>query len=76
MLGWCQSKHRTDCLRVPEASWHVDCGAISQRHHWADTGGRHQAPTHIIVANHGQQAAVQHADLLAKHPPYNEERFD
>src|SRR6266487_1907822 len=59
MLGWCQPKHRTDCLRVPEASWHVDGGAIGQRDHGADTGGCHQAPANIIVPDDGQQAAVQ-----------------
>jgi hypothetical protein len=54
----------------------VICGAIGQRHNWANTGGRHQTPAHIIVANHGPQAAVQHADLLAKHPLDDEGRFD
>ena len=27
----------------------VDGGAIGQRYHWADTGGRHQAPAHSII---------------------------
>ena len=36
-----------------EASRHVDGGAIGQRHHRANTGGRHQAPAHLIAPNHG-----------------------
>jgi hypothetical protein len=67
---------RTDCLRVPEASWHVDGGAIGQRDHGADTGGGHQAPANIIVPDDGQQAVVQDADLLAKHPSDSEQRFN
>jgi len=31
---------------------------IGQRDHRADTGDRHQAPAHIIVADDGQQAAI------------------
>ena len=46
-----------------------------QRHHRADTGHRHQAPAHVIVPDHGQQATVQNADLFAKRPPDNEQRF-
>ena len=48
---------------------YVDGGAIGQRHHGADTGGRHQAPAHRIIPNNGQQAAVQDDELLAKYPP-------
>jgi hypothetical protein len=44
---------------------HIDGGAIGQRHHWTDTGDRHQAPAHIIVPDDGQQSAMQDADLLA-----------
>ena len=76
ILGWRQSQHRPDRLGVPEAGGHVDGRAIGQRHHRADTGDRHQAPAHIIVPDNGQQAAMQDADLLAKHPPDNEQRFD
>jgi hypothetical protein len=45
---------------------------------WRDTAGkdRHQAPTHIIIANDGQQSAVQDVDLFVKHPRDNEQRFD
>jgi hypothetical protein len=50
--------------------------AISQRHHGADTGGRHQAPAHRIVSDDGQQTAMQDNDLFAEHPPYNEQGFD
>jgi hypothetical protein len=35
-----------------------DGDAIGQRHHGTDPGDRHQAPTHIIIADDGQQAAV------------------
>ena len=35
-----QPKHGPDCLGFPEASRHVDGGAIGQRHHGADTRGR------------------------------------
>jgi len=72
MLTGRQSKHRPDRLGVSEAGWHVDGGAIGQRHHGADTGDRHQAPAHVIIPDDGQQAAVQDADLLAKYPPDNE----
>ena len=46
-----------------------------QRHHGADTGGRHQAPAHLIIPDDGQQAAMQDAELLAKRPSDNEQRF-
>ena len=49
--------------------------AIGQREHRANTGNRHQAPAHIIVADDGQHAAMQDAELLANHPPDNEQRF-
>jgi len=71
MLTGRQSKHRPDRLGVSEAGWHVDGGAIGQRHHGADTGDRHQAPAHVIIPDDGQQAAVQDADLLAKYSPDN-----
>src|SRR6202790_4003765 len=59
-----------------EAGRHVDGGAIGQRHHRADTRHRHQAPAYLIVPDDGQQATMKHADLLAKRPPDNEQRFD
>jgi hypothetical protein len=45
ILGARQSKHRPHCLGFTEPSGYVDGGAIDQRHHGADTGGRHQAPS-------------------------------
>src|SRR5271156_4908551 len=65
VLGGCQSKHRPDGLGVAEAGRHVNSGAISQRNDGADTGDCHQAPTHVIVPDHGQHAAMQDADLFA-----------
>jgi hypothetical protein len=59
-----------------EASGHVDGGAIAQRHHGADTRGRHQAPAHPIIPDDSQQTAMQDDDLFAEHPPDNEQRFD
>jgi len=50
--------------------------ARGQRHHWGDTGHRHQAPAYLIVPHDGQQAAVQDAELFAKHPPDDEQKFD
>jgi hypothetical protein len=32
----------------------------------ADTGGRHQAPAHLIVSHDGQQAAMQDDELLGR----------
>ena len=49
--------------------------AIGQRDHRADTGDRHQAPAHIIVADDSQQAAMQDAELLANNLPDNEQWF-
>jgi hypothetical protein len=49
----------------------VDGGAIGQRDHGADTGGRHQAPAHFIIPHERQQAAMQDDKLLAKRPPDN-----
>jgi hypothetical protein len=66
----------TDLARAPKAGWHINGSAISQRHYRANAGNRHQAPADIIVPRDGQQAAVQDADLLAKHPSDNEQRFD
>src|SRR5271169_5955671 len=53
VLGARQPKHGTDGLGFAEASRHVDGGAIGQRHHRADTGGRHQAPAHFIIPHDG-----------------------
>jgi len=75
ILGARQPKHRPDWLGLAEASGDVDGGAIGQRHHGPDTGGRHQAPTHVIVPNDGQQAAMQDDDLLPKNRADNEQRF-
>jgi hypothetical protein len=41
---------------------HIDGDAIGQRDHRADPRDRHQAPAHIIVADNGQQAAMQDKD--------------
>ena len=68
MLGARQPKHGADCLGFTEPSGYVDSGAIGQRHYRANTGDRHQTPAHVIVADDGQQAAMQDANLLAKHP--------
>jgi hypothetical protein len=76
IFGRRQPKHRPDCLGVSEACGHVDGSAIGQRHHRADTGYRHQAPAHIIIPDDGQQPTMKNADLLAKRPPDNEQRFD
>jgi hypothetical protein len=64
-----QSKYRPACLGFTEAGGHIDGGAIGQRHHGADAGGRHQAPAYLIVPHDGQQAAVQDDDLFAQRPP-------
>ena len=58
------------------ASRHVDGGAIGQRDHGANTGGRHQAPAHRIVSDDGQQTAMQDDGLFAERPPDNEQWFD
>ena len=42
----------------------------------ASTRDRHQAPAHVVIPDDGQQAAVQDAELLAKHPPDNQQRLD
>jgi hypothetical protein len=73
ILGRRQSKHRPDSFGVFEAGGHVNCSAIGQRYHRANSGDRHQAPAHIIVPYDGQQTAVQNPDLFAKHPPNNKE---
>ena len=65
ILGARQPKHGPDCFGFAEASGHVDRGAIGQRHHGADTRGRHQAPAHLIIPDDGQQAAMQDDDLFA-----------
>ena len=48
-------------------SGNVDGGAIGQRHHGANTGGRYQAPAHLIVPHDGQQTTMQDDELLAKY---------
>jgi hypothetical protein len=65
ILGARQSKHGPDGLGFAEASGHIDGRAIGQRHYGANTGGRHQAPTHVIITDDGQQAAMQDDDLFA-----------
>jgi hypothetical protein len=55
---------------------YVDGGAIGQCHHGADTGGRHQTPTHRIISDDGQQTAMQDDDLFAERPPNNKQWFD
>jgi hypothetical protein len=50
---------------MSRTGWHIDGSAIGQRHHRADTGGRHQAPAHLVVSHDGQQSAVQDDDLFA-----------
>jgi hypothetical protein len=69
-----QSQYRPDCVGILKARWNVDSGAIGQCHHGADPGDRHQAPAHGILSHDRQQASVQDADLLKKHPPNNEQR--
>src|SRR5580700_9999847 len=51
MLGARQPKHRPDGLGFAEASRNVDGGAIGQRHHGANAGGRHQALAHLVIAD-------------------------
>src|SRR5271168_210686 len=52
--GWRQSKYRPDRLGVLKASWHVDGGAIGQRHHRTDTGTvirrRHTSSSRTIAS--------------------------
>jgi hypothetical protein len=49
----------SDIWPATEPSGDVNGSAIGQRHHGADTGGRHQAPAHLIILDNGQQAAMQ-----------------
>jgi hypothetical protein len=49
---------------------------ISQRHHGADARVRHQTPAYLVIPDDRQQAAMQDAELLAKRPSNNEQRFD
>ena len=71
--------HSRPCRRsavfAGPAGRHIDCDAIGQSDDRANTGNRHQAPAHIVVADDGQHAAMQDAELLAKHPPDSEQRF-
>jgi len=76
IFGAGQPKHRPDGLGFPEPGWHVDGGTIGQRHHRADTGGRHQALANLILPDDRQQAAVQDDNLFAERPPDDEQRFD
>src|SRR6478736_7941428 len=70
-----QPKHRPDSLGFAEPGWHIDSSAIGQRHHGADTRGRHQAPAYVILPNDSQQAAVQDDDLFTEYPPDDEQRL-
>src|ERR1700692_1037525 len=70
-----QPKNRPDGLGFAEAGWHIDGGAIGQRHHGADTRGCHQAPAYLILPDDSQQAAVQDDDLFTEHPPDDEQRL-
>src|ERR1700720_2605090 len=70
-----QPKHRPDGLGFAEPGWHIDGGAIGQRHHGADTRDRHQAPAYLVLPDDGQQAAVQDDDLFTEHPPDDEQRL-
>jgi SAM-dependent methyltransferase len=63
-------------LPFPDTSFDHALSMLVQRYHRTDTRGRHQAPAHLIVPNDGQQAAMQDAELLAKCPSDNEQRFD
>ena len=58
-----QPKHCPDGLGFAEASRNVDGGAIGQRHHGANAGGRHRALAHLVISDDGQQAAMQDNDL-------------
>ena len=61
---------------VEQSFGRVDSSAISQCHHGADTGGRHQAPAHRIVPHDGQQTAMQDDGLFAERPPDDQQWFD
>jgi hypothetical protein len=50
--------------------WTSTCISTARARH------RHQAPARLIVPHDGQQATMKNADLLAKRPPDNEQRFD
>jgi hypothetical protein len=52
-----------------EASWHVDRGAIGERHYRANAWRSHQASAHLIIAHNSEQPAMQNSHLLAQHPP-------
>jgi hypothetical protein len=71
-----QSEHRPNRLGFAKAGGHIDGGPIGQRHHRPNARHRHQAPAHLIVPDNTQQASMQNADLLAQHPPHNEQRFN
>src|SRR5436189_4515076 len=60
---------------ISEPGWHIDSSAIGQRHHGADTRGRHQAPAYLVLPDDSQQPAVQDDDLLAQRPPDDEQRL-
>src|SRR5271154_2859282 len=56
--------------------WHVDSGAIGQRHHGPTPGVVDQTPAYLVIPDDRQQTAMQDAELLAKRPSNNEQRFD
>ena len=58
---------------VPEAGRYIDGRAIGQRYHRTDTRNRHQTPSHVIVPDDSQQAAMQDTDLFTEHPPDKEQ---
>src|ERR1700739_2268924 len=70
-----QPKHRPDGLGFAEPGRHIDSSAIGQRHHGADTRGRHQAPAYLILPDDSEQAAVQDDDLFTHAPPDDEPRL-
>ena len=76
MLAGCQSQDCADRPGVAEARRHIDGDAESQRHHRPNTWDGHQPPAHVIVTGEGQHAAVEDGDLLAQHPPDNEQWFN
>ena len=58
---------------VPEVGRYIDGRAIGQRYHRTDTRNRHQTPSHVIVPDDSQQAAMQDTDLFTEHPPDKEQ---
>src|SRR5712671_4717813 len=68
---------RPSCRRSTPPAWRSSSRpwTFITRDHRANPRDRHQAPAHIIVADDGQQAAMQDAELLANDPPDNEQWF-